>query len=70
MHVVAYVGDADGNGSYSGNDAALITRATLQTDTGFAAYPLIDPLIVADTDGAGFIPADAALQAFIPALFH
>jgi hypothetical protein len=35
----------------------------VQTDTGFAAYPLVDPVIVADTDGFGFIPADAALQA-------
>src|SRR5213078_1173813 len=33
------------------------------TDSGFTAYPLVDPVIVADTDGAGFIPADAALQA-------
>jgi uncharacterized repeat protein (TIGR03803 family) len=63
LHVVAYVGDADGNGAYSSNDAVLITRTSLQADTGFAAYPLVDPVIVADTDGAGFIPADAALQA-------
>ena len=63
LHLVSYVGDADGNGSYSSNDAVLITRALLSTDTGFAAYPLVDPVIVADTDGAGFIPADAALQA-------
>jgi hypothetical protein len=63
VHLVAYVGDADGNGAYSSNDAVLITRVTLQADTGFAAYPLVDPVIVADTDGAGFIPADAALQA-------
>ena len=63
LHLVAYVGDADGNGSYSSNDAVLITRVTLQTDSGFTAYPLVDPVIVADTDGAGFIPADAALQA-------
>jgi hypothetical protein len=40
----------------------LITRAALQIDSGFTAYPLIDPVIVADTDGSGFIPADAALQ--------
>jgi len=60
---VAYVGDADGNGSYSSNDAVLITRGLLQSDSGFAAYTLIDPVIVADTDGAGFIPPDAALQA-------
>ena len=63
LHLVAYVGDADGNGSYSSNDAVQIMRVALQTDIGFAAYPLVDPVIVADTDGAGFIPADAALQA-------
>lgn len=63
LHLVAYVGDADGSGTYSGNDAVLITRVTLQADTGFAAYPLVDPTVVADTDGSGFTPADAALQA-------
>src|SRR4029077_12681750 len=63
LHLVAYVGDADGNGTYGSNDAVLITRVALQTDTGFPAYPLVDPVIVADTDGSGFIPADAALQA-------
>jgi streptogramin lyase len=62
VHLVAYVGDADGNGAYSSNDAVLITRTALQTDSGFAAYPRVDPVIVADTDGSGFIPADAALQ--------
>jgi uncharacterized repeat protein (TIGR03803 family) len=62
LHLVAYVGDADGNGTYSSNDAVLITRVALQTDTGFTAYPLVDPVIVGDTDGSGFIPADAALQ--------
>jgi hypothetical protein len=63
LHLVSYVADADGNGSYSNNDAVLITRALLGTDSGFSAYPLVDPIIVADTDGSGFIPADAALQA-------
>ncbi len=63
LHLVAYVGDVDASGSYTSNDAVLITRVALQTDTGFAAYPLVDPVIVADTDGTGFIPADAALQA-------
>ena len=63
LHLVAYVGDADGNAAYSSNDAVLITRAVLSTDTGFAAYPLADPVIVADTDGDGFLPSDAALQA-------
>jgi len=63
LHLVAYVADSDGNGVYTSNDAVLITRVSLQTDTGFAAYPLVDPVIVADTDGSGFLPADAALQA-------
>jgi hypothetical protein len=62
LHLVAYVGDANGDGVYSSDDAAKITRAALQIDSGFTAYPLADPVIVADTDGAGFIPADAALQ--------
>jgi hypothetical protein len=62
LHLVAYIGDADGNGRYGSNDAVLITRAALQSDTGFAAYPLVDPVVVADTDGSGFLPADAALQ--------
>ena len=62
LHLVAYVGDADGNGAYSSRDAMLIRRVLLQTDSGFAAYPTIDPVIVADTDGSGFIPSDAPLQ--------
>jgi uncharacterized repeat protein (TIGR03803 family) len=63
LHLVGYVGDANGDGVYSSDDAMKITRVLLQADTGFAAYPLVDPVIVADTDGSGFIPADAALQA-------
>jgi Bacterial pre-peptidase C-terminal domain/Bacterial Ig-like domain len=63
LHLVAFVGDANGDGAYSSDDAVRITRVTLQTDTGFAPYPLVDPVIVADTDGAGFIPSDAPLQA-------
>jgi hypothetical protein len=63
LHLEAYVADADGSGSYSNADGVLITRAALGADSGFAAYALVDPLIVADTDGSGFIPADAALQA-------
>ena len=62
LHLVAYVGDANGDGAYSSDDAVKITRALLQADTGFAAYPLVDPVIVADTDGAGYVPSDAALQ--------
>ena len=62
LHLVAYVGDADGNGSYDVTDAEFVRRVTIATDTGFTAHPLVDPTIVADTDGFGFIPSDAALQ--------
>jgi hypothetical protein len=62
LHLVAYPGDTSGDGTYSSDDALRITRVLLQADTGFAAYPVVDPVIVADTDGSGFIPADAALQ--------
>jgi hypothetical protein len=40
----------------------LLTRVALETDSGFKVYPLVDPVIVGDTDGSGFIPADAGLQ--------
>jgi hypothetical protein len=63
LHLVAYVGDADGNGAYSSNDAILITRTAIQVDSGFTAYPLVDPVVVADTDGEGFVSADSGLQA-------
>jgi uncharacterized repeat protein (TIGR03803 family) len=62
LHLVAYVGDANGDGAYSSDDAVKVTRAALQLDSGIAAYPLVDPVIVADTDGAGYVPPDAALQ--------
>src|SRR6202040_1523332 len=51
LHRVSYVGAADGTSPYPSNDAVLITRVALQADSGFTAYPLTDPVIVADTDG-------------------
>jgi len=62
LHLEAYIGDGDGNAMYTSHDATLIVRVSLQADSGFVYYPLVDPVIAADTDGDGFIPADAALQ--------
>jgi len=63
LHLVAFVGDADGNGVYtSGGDTVELTRVHLQTDSGFPAYPLIDPVILGDTDGDGIFDGDAAFQ--------
>ena len=61
VHVVAYLGDTTGNGGYSGLDAALISRVVANIDTGFAAFPLLDPTILADVAGRGSLTAlDAA----------
>ncbi|MFI5378323.1 MAG: PKD domain-containing protein [Tepidisphaerales bacterium] len=53
VHKVAFVGDATGDRSYSGLDAADIARVVVGLDTGFAAYPLTDPAIVGDATGDG-----------------
>jgi hypothetical protein len=53
LHLVAYVGDATGNGAYSGLDAQRVARVDVGLDSGFRAYPKIDPTIVADVTGDG-----------------
>ena len=60
VHVVAYLGDTTGNGGYSGLDASLIARVVANIDTGFAAFPLLDPTIMADVAGRGSLTAQDA----------
>jgi hypothetical protein len=61
---VAYLGDANGNGSYGALDAARISRVAVQLDSGFDPAAMTDPLIVADVDNDGVIRGfDAALVA-------
>ncbi len=57
IHKVAYLGDASGNIGYSAYDAALISRAItmMALDSGFDAYDLIDPVIIADINGNGML---------------
>jgi probable HAF family extracellular repeat protein/VCBS repeat-containing protein len=55
VHKVAYLGDATGNRTLSALDAALIARVAVGLDGGFDAYPLTDPVIVADGSGNGAI---------------
>jgi hypothetical protein len=50
LHVVGYVGDANGNGSWERADVTLIQRTATATDHGFSAWSRIDPLLVADID--------------------
>ena len=48
VHKNVYLGDADGNGVYTGTDAGLISRVAAGIDTGFDAHSWTDPVIVAD----------------------
>ncbi|WP_291986182.1 PA14 domain-containing protein [Luteitalea sp.] len=53
MHVNAYVGDATANRGYSSLDVQRLQRVVVGLDTGFAAFPNLDPAILGDTSGNG-----------------
>ena len=60
IEVTALLGDVDGNGSYSTNDSSMVLSYYIQKFSGFAAFPLVDPVIIGDILGHGKIdPADA-----------
>jgi hypothetical protein len=62
VQVVALLGDASGDRDYATLDAQRLQRTILRYDTGFAAYPNTDPIIIADINGNGLFSAlDAAL---------
>ena len=64
VHKNVYLGDADGNGVYTGTDAGLISRVAAGIDTGFDAHSWTDPVIVADADASNNLTGgDAALVA-------
>ena len=64
VHKNVYLGDADGNGVYTGTDAGLISRVVAGIDTGFDAHSWTDPLIIADADATNNLTGgDAALVA-------
>ncbi len=55
LHVAAYVGDTNGDGTYSANDTALLTNVLLRRASGFSAYPLTDPLVLGNVAGNGVL---------------
>ena len=61
------IGDVDNDGSYTDQDAYLISRVATGLDTEFAAYSGIDPLLVADINSDGVISALDASFIFIEA---
>ena len=59
---VENLGDANRDGAYTNEDVDLISRVAVGIDTEFAAYPGIDPLLVADVNSDGFLSAlDSAI---------
>ena len=67
VHVAAKLGDTSGDGTYSAFDAVLAARVAAFKDTGLAAYPMVDPVVVADVSGNGDIKMyDSGLVASVP----
>jgi hypothetical protein len=57
LHVVGYLGDSDGNSRLDRGDMRPILLTALNTDSGFAAWSVVDPRLVADVDLDGRISA-------------
>ena len=55
LHIVGYIGDANGNMTYELEDVQMIQRTAIRLNTGFAAWDDLSPLIIADIDGNGVI---------------
>ncbi len=55
VQVAAYLGDVSGVGNYSPLDATLMSRVATDIDTGFAAFPCLDPTILGDISGTGAV---------------
>jgi autotransporter-associated beta strand protein len=62
IQVVGYPADASGDGAYAGTDGSLTGRVAGGQDTGFAAWPLVDPVVLADLAGEGQVTATDASQ--------
>jgi hypothetical protein len=55
VHVAAYFGDTTGNRAYAGTDVTLLQRVVVGSATGLAAFPVVDPALIADINGSGAI---------------
>jgi len=58
IHIAAFFGDANGDGSYNSPDATLTRRIIGHLNTGLGAYPLADPRLIVDIDGNGAIQSN------------
>jgi hypothetical protein len=62
VHVVGYFGDTTGNAGYSAADATRALRVAVGLDSGFDAWQLADPVLLADITGNGSISATDATR--------
>ncbi|HMW64287.1 MAG TPA: Ig-like domain-containing protein, partial [Accumulibacter sp.] len=64
LHVNAYVADTNGSASYTTLDQQRLQRVISAYDSGFSAYPLVDPIVVADVNNSrNLTSADTLLLA-------
>jgi hypothetical protein len=62
VQVAARLGDTTADGQLSAVDGGLISRVAMRLDSGFAAYPRLDPRIIGDvTENAAISMLDAAM---------
>jgi hypothetical protein len=63
VHVAAYPGELNGNQAYNGPDTSFAQQFILNQATfGLAAYPLTDPLILADINNSGNVQGNDVSQ--------
>ncbi len=63
VHKVAFLGDANRDGTINVGDAALIQTVVLGSVTGFDAYPLVDPVIIVDSSRNSAVDSQDATNA-------
>jgi autotransporter-associated beta strand protein len=57
VQAVAFLADTSGDGLYTSGDSVLESHVASASDSGFAAFPVLDPVIVGDISGDGKITA-------------
>ena len=61
IHAVGYAGDATMEFNYTVEDAMDVARVAIDLDSGFTAWPLLDPVVLADVAGNGMVEATDAM---------
>ena len=61
LHAVGYAGDAEDGIQLQREDAMDVARVAIGLNPGFAAWPLLDPVVLADVEGNGVVNATNAM---------